>query len=98
MGTHIEIVRLQQQLCELEAKRAALSEELVHLTAWLPEIRKEFGNPFYYSNPTEPDEGIANYNPHGSHVGLDTLLDFLRVERELTRIKEQLHKLTVDVE
>jgi|SRR5215471_2244555 len=92
-----EIANLRQQLSTLEAKRAALAEECVRLAAWIPAFRKEFGNPFYYSHPTEPDEGIANYNPN-AHMGGKTLLDFMRVERELERIKDQLRRLGVSDE
>ena len=46
-----EIGRLRQQLSEARAKRAGLAEELIHLTAQLLEIRRAFGNPFYYSQP-----------------------------------------------
>jgi hypothetical protein len=89
-----EIAALRQQLSTLKAKRAALAEECLHLAAWIPAFRKEFGNPFYYSHPTEPDEGIANYNPT-SHMGGQTLLDVMRVERELARIEKQLRRLQI---
>jgi hypothetical protein len=55
-----EVRRLQAALAEAKARRTRLMQEVLHLTARLPEIRKEFGNPFYYSRPDEPDEGIAN--------------------------------------
>jgi hypothetical protein len=86
-----EIASLRQQLSTLETRRAALAEECLRLAAWIPAFRKEFGNPFYYSHPTEPDEGIANYNPNG-HMGGTTLLDFMRVDREMARIKDQLRR------
>lgn len=91
-----EIADLRQQLSGLESKRVALVDECIHLAAWLPEIRKQFGNPFYYSNPTEPGEGIANYNANGSYPGAQTLSDLMRVDRELARIKESLRRLEVD--
>jgi len=87
-----EISALRQQLSTLNAKRAVLLQECVDLAAWIPAFRKEFGNPFFYSHPTEPDEGIANYNPNG-HMGGQTLSDLMRVERELARITEQLRRL-----
>jgi hypothetical protein len=89
-----EIASLRQRLSDAEAKRAALSDELIHLTAWLPEMRRAFGNPFYYSHPEEPDEGIAHYTGNNSHgIGLPTLREFMRVERELARIKAVLGRL-----
>lgn len=87
-----QIADLRQQLSTLTAQRAALAEECVHLAAWIPAFRKEFGNPFYYSHPAEPDEGIANYNPNG-HMGGQTLSDLMRVQREMARIREQLRLL-----
>ena len=44
-------------------------------------------------NPTEPGEGIANYNANGSYPGSQTLSDLMRVDRELARIKESLRRL-----
>lgn len=86
------IADLQQQLLTLKAEKADLAEECVHLAAWIPEFRKQFGNPFYYSHPTEPDEGIANYNPN-SHMGAQTLTAFMRVDRDIARIEGRLRQL-----
>jgi hypothetical protein len=92
-----EVERLRIALADAKARRTSLIEELQHLAARLPEIRREFGNPFFYSHPEEPDEGIANYTGNSSHgVGLPTLLAWRRVERELNRLKEQLRQLGVD--
>jgi hypothetical protein len=91
-----DIAALRERLSTLKAKRATLADECMHLAAWIPALRKEFGNPFYYSHPTEPDEGIANYNPNG-HMGGTTLSEFMRVERELARTKDQLHRLGIHV-
>lgn len=89
-----EIARLREQLSETQAKRAALIAELIHLAARLPEIRREFGNPFCYSHPEEPDEGIAHYTGNSSHeVGLPTSSELRRVDRELARINEALRRL-----
>ena len=92
-----EIARLQRHLDEVHAKRAALVEEINHLVARLPEIRRVFGNPFFYSHPEEPDEGIANYTGTSSQgVGLPTFLAWRRVDREVNRLKEELRQLGVD--
>lgn len=89
-----EIARLQEQLNTAQCRRAALLEELMHLTALLPEIRREFGNPFFYSHPDEPDEGIANYTgARSGEVFSPTVMKMMRVERELALLKEQLRKL-----
>lgn len=93
-----EIARLRQQLSEAQAKRAALLEEIMHLVARLPETRRKFGNPFYYSHPEEPDEGIANYNPGpGDGRGWATWRELRHVERELVRITDALWRLGVFV-
>jgi hypothetical protein len=92
-----ELARLQEQLAEARARKAALIEEMMHLTARLPEIRRAFGNPFFYSHPEEPDEGVANYTgTRSGEVFTPTILEKQRVERELAQLKEQLRNLGVD--
>jgi len=92
-----EIARLRRQLAESRTRRAALLEEIVHLSARMPEIRKEFGNPFYYTRPEEPDEGIANYTGNASHeIAGPTLSAFLRANREVERIRAELRRLGDD--
>jgi len=89
--------RLKIELGELEAKRTQILEELMHLAARVPERRRQFGNPFYYSHPEEPDEGIANYNPHpGSETGWQTWRSLRRVDRELERIRAELRRFDSD--
>jgi hypothetical protein len=96
-----EVAALRERLSTLKAKRAALAEECVRMAVWIYEIRKEFGNPFYYSHPTEPDEGFANYTGNRSHEignsltspGMLTLSEFMRVERDIAHVKEQLRQL-----
>jgi len=96
-GRHEEIARLHRQLDDAQAKRAALLDEVIHLTAHIPEIRRAFGNPFFYSHPEEPDEGIVNYTGTSSHgVGFSTLVAWRRAEREIGSLKEQLRQLGVD--
>jgi hypothetical protein len=85
---------LRERLAALEARRDTLRAECMDLAARLPEIRAAFGNPFFYSRPTEPDEGKANYTGHRSQdVGLPTLLDLIEVEREVARLKSELCSL-----
>ena len=91
-----EIARLRQRLADAGMRRAALLEEIVHLAAQIPENRRKFGNPFYYSHPEEPDEGIANYNPTGSGLGAPTWLALRRVKREIERIRAELRRLEDD--
>ena len=92
-----EIARLRQQLTDARARRAALLEDVIHLSARLPEIRRTFGNPFYYSRPEEPDEGIANYTGNASHeIAGPTLSAFLRANREVERIRAELRRFEDD--
>jgi hypothetical protein len=92
-----EIARLREQLSEAKARRASLSEELVHFAVRVHEIRREFGNPFYYSHPAEPDEGIANYSANNSHaIGMPTFRAWRRVEREVERLHAELRRLGAD--
>jgi hypothetical protein len=66
----------------------------MHLAAHIHDIRAAFGNPFYYSHPQEPEEGIANYTANSSHkIGMSTLLAFMRVERHVVRLNAQLRAL-----
>jgi hypothetical protein len=97
----LEIADLRLQLSVMNAKRTALVEECVRMADWIHEVRKEFGNPFYYSNPTKADTGIANYTGNRSHdvscsltgPGTPTLLELMRVDRDIAQIKEQLRQL-----
>jgi hypothetical protein len=92
-----DIERLKAELDELNAKRAQLFDEIFHLVAQIPENRRKFGNPFYYSHPEEPDEGIANYNPNAvDEHGWTTWRSLRRVERELERIRAELRRLEDD--
>ena len=92
-----EIQRLTAELAELKAKRVQLFEDIFHLVAQIPEKRRKFGNPFYYSHPEEPDEGIANYNPNpGSEIGWQTWRSLRRVEQELERVRTELRRVEDD--
>ena len=85
---------LRELLKAAEQRREALQAELIDLAALSPNIRAAFGNPFFYSHPTEPDEGEANYTGYSSHgVGLPTLLEFVHVVREIARLKGELSAL-----
>jgi hypothetical protein len=80
--------KLRRRLDEAERRAKTLRAELIDLAALAPNIRAAFGNPFFYSRPTEPDEGEANYTGHrSSDVVLPTLLEFMRVVGELRRLK-----------
>jgi hypothetical protein len=83
-----------KELSEATARKAALVVEAQELTARLPEIRKTFGNPFFYSHPEEPDESVANYTgSRSSEVFTPTIRALRRVDRELGRIKARLLEL-----
>lgn len=93
----LEVQHLKWELAEAHTRRRQLLEEIVHLAAQLPEIRRKFGNPFYYSHPEEPDEGIANYNPNpGEGRGSATWRGLKRIERELERMQARLRQLEDD--
>jgi hypothetical protein len=83
---------LLEQLAEAESRQRALREELVELSARLPDIRAGFGNPFSYSRPERPDEGAANFTGYSSHaVSLSTSL-------ELGRVIQRIKQLKVDID
>ena len=92
-----EVQRLTAALAEAKTRRAQLREEVVHFAARFPEIRREFDNPFFYSNPEEPDEGIANYTGNASHeVTAPTMMAFMRAVREVERIRAELRRFEDD--
>ena len=79
-----------------EARHAALLQEAEGLAARIHEIRAAFGNPFFYSNPEHPDEGLSNYTGARSHeVVLPTMLALRDVRRQLRAITERLGDLGV---
>ena len=94
-----EIERLQRELSETTARRDALRSEMLDLTASIHDIRKAFGNPFFYSHPEHDDESAANYTGFSSHdVFLPTAMAIKRVDRELARIREWLRALGIATE
>ena len=85
---------LLEQLAEAESRERALREELVELSARLPDIRAWFGNPFSYSRPDHPDEGAANFTGYSSHaVGLSTVLELGRVGKRIKQLKDDIDAL-----
>ena len=94
-----EIRRLHSERSEGQAREKALLREAEELYARIHEIRAAFGNPFFYSNPEHPDEGLSNYTGAGSHeVVLPTLLALRNVQRRLRAISERLRELGVPSE
>ena len=89
-----EIARLISERSGAEARQAALLQEAEELAARIHEIRAAFGNPFFYSNPEHPDEGLSNYTGARSHeVVLPTILALRDVSRQLRAITERLGEL-----
>ena len=73
-----------------DAPRRTLTE----LAARLPEIRSKFGNPFFYSRPTDPDQRGANDTGQRSHpVPLSSSLELRRVRDEQRRLEAELARL-----
>ena len=94
-----EIERLQRDLWEAAARRDALRSEMLDLTANISDIRKAFGNPFFYSHPEHEDESAAHYTGFSSHdVFMPTHMALKRVDRELSRIRERLRALGITTE
>ena len=85
---------LLEQLAEAESRQRALREVLVELSARLPDIRAGFGNPFSYSRPEHPDEGVANFTGYSSHaVGVSTFLELGRVVQRIKELKAGIDAL-----
>jgi hypothetical protein len=90
----VEIERLRQRRSDAAARRASLVKEADEFATRLGEIRTTFGNPYFYSHPSQPDESSANYTGASSHkVVLPTVLALRRVERELGEIDQRLRDL-----
>jgi hypothetical protein len=82
---------LLEQLAEAERRHCTLTEEVIELSARLPDIRAAFGNPFSYSRPENPDESAANFTGYSSHaVGLSTFRELGRVVQRIKQLKADL--------
>lgn len=94
-----EIRRLHSERSEAQARQEALLREAEEWYARIHEIRAAFGNPFFYSSPEHPDEGLSNYTGARSHeVVLPTILALRDVHRRLRAISERLRELGVSSE
>ncbi len=94
-----EIRRLNSERSEIMARQEALLREAEELYARSHEIRAAFGNPFFYSRPAHPDEGLSNYTGARSHeVVLPTILALQDAHRKLRAISERLRELRVSSE
>jgi hypothetical protein len=73
----------------LLTRREGLRRELLDFAAHVHEVRAVMGNPFAYSRPEHPDEGVANFTGYSSQtVMLDTLLELRQVEADIRRLTE----------
>ncbi len=78
---------LSARLVDLHERRSALSGEIRQLVA---QPREGKGNPFFYSAlPATDPKGKDNYTGHADD-GLDVILEFRRVQKEITDVKRQL--------
>jgi hypothetical protein len=98
------IEELRQRFAALAAYRAALESEIKAFAANIGEIRKEAGNPFFYSGVRHgrrenAEKSIAKYSGQKAHErGLSPLLSFIDVSRELAALRDELLQLGVSVE
>jgi hypothetical protein len=99
-----KIDRLLRRFSEATERRAALVSEAQEFAARIGEVRKELGNPFFYSGgnygrPENADESIANYTGYKSHEpGLRLVRNLNEANRELNTLREQLRELGLSVE
>jgi hypothetical protein len=99
-----KIEELRERLAALTAYRATLESDVKEFAANIGEIRKEHGNPFFYSGvrhgrPENADKSIAKFSGHTAHErGLTPVLSFIDVGRELAALRDELRKLGVSVE
>ena len=98
-----EVARLLRQLAEAMERRDALETELSELDTWVARIRREFGNPFFYSGPAHarPENAAKSadrYTGHASHEVVFQLLSPIivrlqEVTREVIEVRQQLRGL-----
>ena len=103
-----EVSRLLKQLAEVLERRAALEKKLSEVDAWVAPIRREFGNPFFYSGgtharPENAEKSAAHYTGQASHeVVVQLLSPIVRQLQEVTRdvieIRQQLRRLGHEIE
>jgi hypothetical protein len=99
-----KIEELKGRFSALMAYRAALESELKTFAANIGEIRKEQGNPFFYSGdrhgrPENAEKSIAKFSGQKAHErGLTPMLSFIEVSRELVALRAELRELGVSVE
>ena len=90
---------LQRRFAALTAYRAALESEIKEFANNIGEIRKEHGNPFFYSGvrhgrPENADKSIEKFSGQKAHErGLSPLLSFMDVSRELAALRDRLREL-----
>jgi hypothetical protein len=88
------IEALRVRWSELETRRTALIAETRAFEANLAEVRRKFGNPYYYSHPDSPADSLASYTGFEAHEpGLRLALGIVEVNRDLKVVKEQLRIL-----
>jgi len=103
-----EVAHLLKRLAEAMERRAALETELNGLNAWVTPIRREFGNPFFYSGPAHArpenaQKSAAHYTGQASHEVVVQLLSPIvlrlqEVTREVIEIRQQLRGLGHEVD
>jgi hypothetical protein len=91
---------LHRRYAEAKAQVRALMEEARTLEARNDEIRRELGNPFYYSGNTDrTDELIDRYTGAKSgEADVRVVLTVRRLDREMRALRVQLLRAGVNLE
>jgi hypothetical protein len=103
-----DVSRLLKDLAEALERRAALETQLRELDTWIAPIRREFGNPFFYSGPAHArhenaEKSAAHYTGQASHEVVfqilgPIVLQLHEVTREVIEIRRQLRELDHEIE
>ena len=103
-----EVAHLLKQLAEALERLAALEAQLGELDTWVAPIRREFGNPFFYSGPTHArpenaQKSAAHYSGQASHEVAFQLVSpiIVRLQEvtcEVIEIQRQLRRLGHEID
>ena len=89
---------LVAQLAEVKDRLSELQSTIKAHAANLPEIRKNLGNPFFYSGKPEGDpESRSRFTGYASHEpGLERIREAQELSKQIDKIEVQLRGSKLD--
>jgi hypothetical protein len=98
------VEELMRRFSELTAQLAVLASEAKAFAANISEIRKEHGNPFFYSGvrhgrPENADKTIRKFSGYKAHEpGLSVTLKLLDISRQLAMLRDELREMGIPID